>query len=82
MLIMVIEKPIQLTMVSAVPFTSESALCATNVENKGESAMTTIPQIDKNISRMTIEDCNNMKGERTQLIPDINKELEAMFFSP
>ena len=41
---MVIEKPIQLTMVNAVPLNSAGALFATKVENKGESAITTKPQ--------------------------------------
>ena len=40
-------KPIQLTMVNAVPFESELMLCATRVENSGESAITAIPQITK-----------------------------------
>lgn len=47
MLIMVIKNPIQLTIVNAVPFTSEGALCASKVENNGESAMATIPHIRK-----------------------------------
>ena len=47
MLIMVIEKPIQFTMVKAVPLNLGIAFCATSVENKGESAMTTIPQNNK-----------------------------------
>ena len=48
MLIIVMEKPIQFTMVNAVPFNFGMAFCATRVENKGESAMTTIPQNNKN----------------------------------
>jgi len=44
MLIMVIAKPIQLTIVKAVPLFSAGAFFATSVENNGESAMTTNPQ--------------------------------------
>ena len=44
MLIIVIAKPIQFTIVKAVPFTSAFADCATSVENCGESATTAIPQ--------------------------------------
>ena len=41
---MVIAKPIQVTMVNAVPFKPAGAFCATSVENMGESAITTNPQ--------------------------------------
>ena len=41
---MVILNPIQVTMVSAVPFDVGGALCATRLENIGESAITTNPQ--------------------------------------
>ena len=43
-LIIVIAKPIQFTIVKAVPLFFEGAFFATNVENSGESAITTIPQ--------------------------------------
>lgn len=48
MLIIVMANPIQFTMVNAVPLFAASALPATSVENKGESAITTIPQNNKN----------------------------------
>ena len=44
MLIIVIAKPIEFTIVKAVPFNFEGAFCATKVEKSGESAMTTMPQ--------------------------------------
>ena len=44
MLTMVIENPIQLTMVRADPTRSCGAVLATRVENCGESPDTTIPQ--------------------------------------
>ena len=46
---MVIKKPIQFTMVNAVPFSFEFEFCATKVENRGESAITTNPQKNKKI---------------------------------
>ena len=42
------EKPIQFVMVNKVPLLSDGAFCATKVENKGESAITTIPQKSRN----------------------------------
>lgn len=47
MLMMVIPNPMQLTMVSEVPFESDGAFCATSVENIGESAVTANPQIKR-----------------------------------
>ena len=44
MLMMVMKKPIQLTIVRADPTKSFGAVCATRVENWGESPTTTIPQ--------------------------------------
>ena len=44
MLAMVMAKPIQVTIVRAVPFRSGSARCATRVEKRGESATTVKPQ--------------------------------------
>ena len=47
MLIMVIENPMQFTMVSAVPLEISGALFATSVEKSGESAITTNAQKNK-----------------------------------
>ncbi len=44
------ENPIQFTIVSEVPLDSSGALCATNVENRGESAITVTLQTNKKIS--------------------------------
>ena len=41
-------KPIQLTIVKAVPLYLGIAFCATSDENSGESAITTTPQNNKN----------------------------------
>ena len=38
----------QLTIVNAEPLLSEGAVCATSVENCGESMMTTMPHIRRN----------------------------------
>jgi hypothetical protein len=45
MLKIVMENPMQLTIVKAVPFDSVGAFWATKVEKRGESAITAIPQI-------------------------------------
>jgi hypothetical protein len=45
MLKIVMENPIQVTKVNAVPLYSGGAVCATNVENCGESEMTVIPHM-------------------------------------
>lgn len=70
------------TMVSAVPFISASAFWATNVENMGESAITTMPQNKrkpiKSISLSTV----NMNGEIKQQIHDRNKAEKAVFLVP
>jgi hypothetical protein len=47
-LTIVIEKPIQFTMVSAVPLEVSGAAYATRVEKSGESATTDIPQMKRN----------------------------------
>lgn len=52
---MVIENPMQFTIVSAVPLNFGMAFCATRVENKGESAMTTMPQNNKKLKKRTSE---------------------------
>ena len=48
---MVMAKPIQLTIVKDVPLDASGAFWATKVENKGESATTTIPQKKRKINR-------------------------------
>ena len=54
MLTTVIENPIQVTIVKAVPFDAAGAYWATIVENIGESAITNKPQkIRKGINRCT-----------------------------
>ena len=79
---MVMEKPIQFTIVSDVPLESSGALLATSVENNGESAITTNPQKNKKAT-ITIEELlNKNSGERMQHKQESNNEIAAIFFAP
>src|SRR5882672_12174050 len=82
MLTIVIENPIQFTMVSEVPRDSSGALRATRVENSGESAITTSPQMIKKTSNKIIESDNRNSGETTQHKHDKNNAIEATLFAP
>ena len=79
---MVIEKPIQFTMVSEVPLDSSATFCATNVENKGESAITTNPQKNKKEINSGIELLNKNKGDNKQQQQDKSNVIVAIFFAP
>ena len=79
---MVMENPMQLTMVSAVPFVSDAALCATKVENMGESAITTIPQKKRNTMNKIVLDDDMISGEIRQHIPDKESAITAVFLAP
>ena len=82
MLTMVMEKPMQLTMVNDVPLDCSGAFLAIKVENKGESATTVIPQKIKNEIRTKPEAAINIRGERIQQRQDKNKEIVAILFTP
>jgi len=82
MLIIVIENPIQFTIVKAVPLDSGKALLATKVENRGESAITTIPQKKRNPIMMTEESIKNISGDIIQHRHDKSNAMEAVFFVP
>ena len=69
-------------MVSAVPFISASAFWATNVENMGESAITTIPQNIKKPIKRTSEPILKAKGESKQQIQDKRSAEKAVFLAP
>ena len=73
------ENPMQLTMVKDVPLVSSGALCAIKVENKGESAITTSPQLNRNRSSKKAELFNKKSGENIQNRPDKNSEIIAIF---
>ena len=79
---MVIAKPILFTMVSAVPFDSAKVLFATKVENKGESAITTMPQKVRIPIKIRLESIKKNKGEKTQHTQDKNKASVAVLFNP
>ena len=79
---MVIVKPIQFTIVSAVPFDSISLFWATKVENRGESEITAIPQIIKKAIKTIFELLIKIKGDIKQHKQEINKEKTAVCFSP
>ena len=81
MLTMVIAKPMQLTMVSDVPLDSAGALCATIVENSGESAMTETPQTNRKANSKGTEAVMK-KGESMQQAPEMNNAIVAIFFAP
>lgn len=78
----VIKNPMQLTIVSAVPLIWASAFCATNVENKGESAITTIPQkcikTKKTIGGKTVK----ASGKIKQHAPESDKDRKAILLTP
>lgn len=82
MLPMVNEKPMQLTIVSAVPLISAFAFCATSVEKSGESAMTTIPQKRRN--PMNMNSCSKAKtnGEARQQAQERQSAIKAVRFVP
>ena len=82
MLTTVIAKPMQFTAVSEVPLDSAGALRATSVENKGESAITTIPQKKRKLRKIITEPENKMSGETRQHRHERNREVVAIFFSP
>src|SRR6478672_6595507 len=78
---MVMAKPIQLTMVSAVPLKFSGACFATSEENKGESAITTKPQKNKNIKKTVKEVFNKNIGDNKQQRQDKIKAVVAIFFA-
>src|SRR5258708_36753820 len=79
---MVIEKPIPFTIDSDVPLESSGAFCATNVENKGESAITTNPQKERKLISVETELLNKNNGETQQHKHDKNNEMVAIFLTP
>lgn len=72
MLAIVIVKPVQVTIVKAVPLNSGAAVCATNADICGESAATEIPQMVMNGRKTYGEELKNKKQINEQ-IPDISK---------
>lgn len=82
MLIMVIENPIQFTIVSAVAFISADAFLATNVEKSGESAITTIPQKSRKPINKLSDLVSKSNGETRQHTQDNNNVKKAIRLAP
>ena len=76
------EKPIQFTIVNEVPLESSGAFCATKVENKGESAITASPQMNKKEINTEDELANRNNGEIMQQIQDASNDSVAIFLVP
>ncbi len=81
MLKMVRAKPMQLTMVSAVPTYTLGAFCATTAENCGLSPTTEKPQVS-NPRRKSHFGKKNRNGESKQKIPEISSMAKATFGLP
>ena len=79
---MVMAKPMQFTIVSAVPLDAGSVCFATSVLNNGESAMTTIPQNNRKERLTNAEVCPTIKGDKRQQSPEQNNAVAAVAFSP
>ena len=82
MLTIVIENPIQFVMVNADPRVSSTAFCATNVENSGESATTTIPQNKRKTITSEVELPNRKIGEKMQHKHERSRASEAIRLGP
>ena len=77
-----IENPILFTIVMELPLDSSGALCATKVENKGESAITVIPHTNRKQMKRKAEFENRKNGETIQHKQDMDKDKMAIFFTP
>jgi len=76
------EYPIQLTIVSAVPFISAGAFWATSVDKSGESAMTTIPQNIRNPRNKLSNSLVNTHGKIRQHPQDNRRAIKAVRLVP
>jgi hypothetical protein len=81
MLIMVMANPMLFTIVSDEPRDSSGACCATNVENNGESAITTNPQKNRNVSNIHKDPCSRKNGESRQQSPESNNASVAILLA-
>ena len=69
-------------MVRAVPLDSGLTEFAINEDSNGESAITEILHISKNIINRMLEFCNSINGESKQHIPEIIRAYFAVFLAP
>lgn len=81
MLMIVMEKPMQFTIVSALPFNSGGACKAIMVENWGESAETLMFQ-KKSTDKNSIGPNRKKSGEHKQQNPENNSAPKATFLLP
>ena len=79
---MVMEKPMQFTIVNAVPLDAAGAFCATKVENNGESAITTKPQKTRKPINKFADRKVKASGESKQQIQERSKAIKAIFLVP
>ena len=82
MLHIVIVKPMQFTKVKEVPLDTSGALWATSLENKGESAMTTILQKNRNPIKTTWELLYNKSGDTMQHKQERKSAMNAILLAP
>ena len=82
MLRMVIEKPMQFTIVIAVPLSVSGAFCAIKVENSGESAITTIPQKSKKSTKIVSFATRKKSGAIKQQIQESKSIEKAVLLVP
>ena len=81
-LIIVMAKPIQVTMVMAVPFSAGVALFATKEEKRGESPTTAKPQNSINTINEKVDCVVKKYGDTTQQINEASKNRNAVFLVP
>lgn len=82
MLTMVMEKPRQFTIVSAVPLFSGAALKATREENSGESATTDMPHKSMNRRKGVVGARSIKKGDARQHNAESNRAVNAVLLVP
>ena len=76
-----IKKPIEFTIVSAVPLSSTGTHCATKVENIGESEITVIPQNRRKKINTPLDCTPNINGEIKQQLAESSIEVKAIRFA-
>ncbi len=79
MLTIVIEKPIQFTIVSDEPLIVLGTEPAMSVENIGESATTLNPQVKRKRKRRKVDGWDTIKGVSKQHTPDTMSDKSAIF---
>lgn len=79
---MVMAKPIEFTIVRAVPLDAAGALFATNVENRGESATTVRPQKIRNATSKMFEPARKISGDSKQQKPERKRAVPAVLLVP